>query len=138
MGKDELISQMNEFVWRLFFVSHTWNIHNIEINAGEATAGLGVANLNVSEAALTFFGFYNLTLVGEIMTSRPPERSIAIPGDDARHERLMWAWVLGKCFYTRKSGHWNHKQATGALKSLYNTLCYFTILCCFKVLVENH
>lgn len=74
MGKDELISQMNEFVWRLFFVSHTWNIHNIEINAGEATAGFGVANLHVSEAALTFFGFYNLTLVGEIMTSRPPEK----------------------------------------------------------------
>lgn len=36
--------------------------------------------------------------------------------------------VLEKCFYTRKSGHWNYKQALGALMSLYNILCYFTLL----------
>ena len=46
---------------------------DIEINAGEATASFGVANLHISEATLKFFGFYTLTLVGETMKSRPPE-----------------------------------------------------------------
>jgi len=49
---------------------------DIEINAGEATASFGVANLHISEATLKFFEFYTLTLVGETMKSRPPERSI--------------------------------------------------------------
>lgn len=32
--------------------------------------------------------------------------------------------VLEKSFYTRKSGHWNYKQALGALMSLYNTVLF--------------
>ena len=57
---------------------------DIEINAGEATASFGVANLHISEATLKFFEFYTLTLVGETMKSRPPERSIVFQGTDEK------------------------------------------------------
>lgn len=99
---------------------------------------LGFANLVVSEAALKFLGFYNLTPVGDIWHLGHQGEMLFFQEMLQKHERPVWARVLGKCFYTRKSGHWHYKQALGALMSPHNVLCYFiVVLCSFKVLVEN-
>ena len=61
---------------------------DIEINAGEATASFGVANLHISEATLKFFGFYTLTLVGE--TRNPGHQKYCFFKEMMkRHERLV-------------------------------------------------
>lgn len=76
--------------------------------------------------------------MGEIMTSGPPEKSVAF------HEMLQRQWKANKSLSVGKmilyQKIWTLEPQAGhrGFMSLHNALCYFAALCCFKVLGENH